>query len=42
VANRSAPGGRRIRYIFSSRLRGKFRNAWSRLQESPFSTLDID
>jgi hypothetical protein len=42
VANCSAPGSCRIRYIFSSRLRRKFRNAWSRLQESPFSILDID
>jgi hypothetical protein len=28
--------------IFSSRLRRKFRNAWSRLQDGPFSTFDID
>jgi len=28
--------------IFSSRLRRKCRNAWSRLQDGPFSTFDID
>jgi hypothetical protein len=40
VADRP-PGGRRVRYIVSSRLRCKLRDAGCRLQEGAFSTLDI-
>src|SRR5207253_2286081 len=42
VANRSEPGGRRVRYILGSGLCRKFRNAEGRQQEGPFSTLDVD